>query len=1118
MKNLIKNRIMSLFCLNFNLKMKLTTFLLIISIFKIEASNYAQNTKITLDLNNVTIEKVLKEIEMKTEFKFLFSRDDINVNKLVSVNAKNEKVKNILNKIFLEMPVSYELLNKQIIIKNTPKDNEENPINLLIDQQLEIKGTVTDSNGTPLPGVSIIISGTVRGTQTDFDGKFSIKADEGDILEFSFIGMKSEKIVVGISTTINVQLKEDAASLDEVVLIGYGQISKKDLTGAVASVSEKDFKSVTTSDPTLALQGRVAGVYVQSNGGSPGAGVNVLIRGAASITNVDPLYVVDGVFLESLSSINPYDVKSIEVLKDASAAAIYGSRAANGVIIVTTNRGRKGGLVVNAHSSIGISTVTNKLNLLNARQYADVSNIAFSTPAPANSTAFDPNIDTDWQSLSLRTGVVEDYGFDISGGGVNSSIFFSANYFKEKGVVISSGFDRVNIRVNSEFWTTNKKFKLTQSLALAHKNLNENNFYGNSGFDFPTIPLYDDSGNFVAPNAIDHGVSVGLNRYARAVTFDDKNQINDVFGNISGELEVLPNLKYKLNLGLNFQSNYNYLFVPTYFWSVSNAQWNQNTDADLTEARSTRFDALVDNTLTYTTDIEKHHINAIIGNTIQKITSRGTSVFVSDFPSNDIRVVSGASNFNSATGEEIESGLQSLFGRLIYDYDKKYFFTGTVRQDKSSRFSKDYRTGVFPSFSAGWKISNEEFFAENKIFSDLKLRVSYGELGSQNVSDYAFSPVININSPYTLGNNQSTVTGFSITQFTVPNLVWETSKTTNFGVDAGFLNGKLNASLDYYIRKTEDILISLPIPPSSGSDLPITINSATVENKGLELNVGYRNNDNEDFTYSANFNINTTQNKVTSLGQLGNPIVGGIFSEDLLTSTRANVGDQLGVFWGYQTAGLYGSQAEIDNDPNLVNDAPARSILKPGDLIWLDQNGDGLVNNDDKVKIGDPFPDFDFGLNLSAQYKNFDFSLFFQGQVGNEIFNARKYYLNFEERSNFSTDRLNAWSPSNTNSNIPVIGATRVDASDFYIENGSYLRLKQINIAYNMKNLVKGLSNTRFFIRAQNLLTITGYSGYDPELGVSTSTGGARLLSRGVDNTSYPQSIQVTAGIQLTIN
>ncbi|NCP21594.1 MAG: TonB-dependent receptor [Flavobacteriales bacterium CG_4_8_14_3_um_filter_35_10] len=1098
--------------------MKLTTFLLIVSMFKIEASNYAQNTKITLELNNVTIEKVLNEIELKTDFKFFFNRSDIDVSKLVSVKAKRDKVKNILNQMFLDMSVSFELLDKQIIIKNIPENNEENQINLLIDQQKEIKGVVTDHNGAILPGVEVIVVGTNRGTQTDFDGKYSIKAEEGDFLEFSFIGMKTEKIVVGTSTTINVQLKEDAASLDEVVLIGYGQISKKDLTGAVASVSEKDFKSATTSDPTLALQGRVAGVYVQSNGGSPGASVNVLIRGAASITNVDPLYVVDGVFLQSLSSINPYDVKSIEVLKDASAAAIYGSRAANGVIIVTTNRGRQGGLIVNAHSSLGITTVTNKLNLLNARQYADVSNIAFSTPAPANSTAFDPNIDTDWQNLSLRTGVVEDYGFDISGGGENSSIFFSANYFKEKGVVISSGFDRINIRVNSEFWTTNKKFKLTQSLALAQKNLNENNFYGNDGFDFPTIPLRDDFGSFVAPNAIDHGVSVGLNRYASALTFDDKNQINEVFGNISGELEILPNLKYKLNLGLNFQSNYNSIFVPTYFWSVSNAQFNQNAEADLTEDRSTRIDLLMDNTITYTTDIDKHHINAVIGNTREKITSRGTSVFVSDFPSNDIRVVSGASSFNSATGEEIISGLQSWFGRVIYDYDKTYFLTATVRQDESSRFNKDFRTGTFPSVSAGWKISNEDFFAENNVFSDLKLRASYGELGSQNVPDFAFSPVININSPYTLGSNQTSSTGFSITQFTVPNLRWETSKTTNFGVDAGFFNGKLNASLDYYVRKTEDILISLPIPPSSGSNLPITVNSASVENKGFELNIGYRNNDNEDFTYSANFNINTTQNKVTSLGQLGNPIIGGIFSADLLTSTRANKGDQLGVFWGYETAGLYGSQAEIDNDPNLRNDTAARSILKPGELIWVDQNGDGIVNDDDKVKIGDPFPDFDFGLNLSASYKNFDFSLFFQGQVGNEIFNARKYYLNFEERSNFSTDRLNAWSSTNSNSNIPVIGATRVDASDYYVENGSYLRLKQLRIAYNVKDMIKGLSNTRFFIGGQNLLTFTGYSGYDPELGVSTSTGGARLLSRGVDNTSYPQSIQVTAGIQLTIN
>lgn len=1106
--------------LKFSLKMKLTILLIVVSFLKIEANTYSQNTNVSLNMKDVSVETVLHEIESLSDFKFMFMREDIDLKRRISIKVSEKPINEVLDIIFLNENLEFEVLHKQIILKKKKsklpfKENTKLNESML---QEPIKGKIIDKKGGTLPGVSILVKGTNKFAQTDLDGNYSIQANSEDTLVFSFMGFTTQQIVVGSNTIIDVTLQEEAQRLDEIVVIGYGQIAKKDLTGAVSSVKAEDFKSLTTSDPTLALQGRVAGVSVQSNGGSPGAGVSVLIRGAASITNVDPLYVVDGVFLQSLSSLNPYDVKSIEVLKDASAAAIYGSRAANGVVIVTTARGKKGGLVVNAHSSLGFSNVTSKLNLLNARQYADVSNIAFSTPAPANSTTFDSSIDTDWQDLSLRTGVVEDYGFDVSSGGENSSIFFSANYFKEKGVVVSSGFDRINIRVNSEFWTTNKKFKLTQSLGLANKNLNENNFYGNSGFDFPTIPLYDDAGSYVAPNAIDHGVSVGLNRYASALTFDDKNQINDVFGNIAGELEILPNLKYKLNLGLNYQSNYNSLFVPTYFWSESNAQWNQNADADLTEARSTRFDLLMDNTLTYTADFGKHHINAIVGNTVQKITSRGTSVFVSDFPSNDIRVVSGASIFNSATGQEVVSGLKSIFGRLIYDYDKKYLFTATVRRDQSSRFSKDYRSGVFPSFSAGWKISNEEFFADNTVFSNLKVRVSYGELGSQNVSDYAFSPVININSPYTLGNNQSTATGFSITQFTVPNLVWETSKTTNFGIDAGFLDGKLSATLDYYIRKTEDILISLPIPPSSGSDLPITINSASVENKGFELSLGYTDYVNKDFNYSANFNINTSQNRVTSLGQLGNPIVGGIFSEDLLTSTRANVGDQLGVFWGYETAGLYNSQAEIDNDPNLVNNAAARSILKPGELIWVDQNGDGIVNNDDKVKIGNPFADFDFGLNLSASYKNFDFSLFFQGQVGNEIFNARKYYLNFEERSNFSTDRLNAWSTTNTNSNIPVIGATRVDASDYYVEDGSYLRLKQINIAYNVKELVKGLSNTRFFIGAQNLLTFTGYSGYDPELGVSSSTGGARLLSRGVDNTSYPQSIQVTAGIQLTIN
>ncbi len=1095
------------------------------------ASNLNGQTKsieeivISLKVKEKALTDVLHRIESKTTFHFSYYIDDL-IGEKITLDARNQSLANVLRDIARQTRLGFKRINQNIHVVGRKDDNR-----LVEEFQTQwpnnriVTGRVTSENGEALPGVNILIKGTTIGVVTDVEGRYKINVPEdATILVFSYVGYITEEVDIAGRTTVDFILTPDIETLSEIVVVGYGTQKKSDLTGAVASVTSEEVKALTISNPTLSLQGRVAGVNVQSNGGAPGAGVSVVIRGAGTINgSLDPLYVVDGVFLESLSSVNPNDIQSMEVLKDASAAAIYGSRAANGVVIVTTSKGSDGGLVINAHATVGVSNPTNEIDFLNARQYADVRNAiddASNAPrAPVNSTAFDPNVDTDWQDLSIRTGVIQDYGFSLSGAGSNSSVYFSANYFNERGVLISSDFNRINLRLNSEYWSTNKKFRLSQSLGLVQKNLNENDNYGVAGYNFPTLPFKDDEGNFVAPSNADHGVAFSQNRYARAVTLDDDNRIDEIFGNIAGELEFLPGLKYRLNLGVNFSSEVDYLFVPTFFWSVSNQGANQNLDADLTESRTTRFDGLIDNILSYNQEIGKHSINAILGSSLQKIVTRGTSVTASTFPSNDLRVVSAAEEVTLFSGDEIVTGLASVYGRLIYDYDDKYLLTATLRRDESSRFAESFRTGYFPSVSAGWRISSEDFFPAGSFLTDLKLRVSYGELGSQNVEDYAFTPVINLNSNYDFGDQR--FFGVSRTQFRLQNLVWEKSRTTNFGINAGFLGGKLQATIDYYIRKTDDILLSLAIPQTSGSRQPVVTNAAAIDNKGLEINLNYKESEGA-FTYDINLNLTSTSNEITSLGALESPISGGIFSSEALRGTRADVGEQLGVFWGFETAGLYQSQTEIDNDPNLSSNPAAKSLLKPGDLIYVDQNGDGFVNNDDKVNIGNPYPDFEYGLNFNGSYKNFELTLFIQGQVGNEILNANKYNLSFESRSNYSTDVLNAWSETNTNSNFPVVGTTRFDVSDFYIEDGSYLRLKQLRVAYNIRNLFKGSTEAKAFISGQNLLTLTGYSGYDPELGVPgnsgrPSAGGPALLTRGVDLSAYPQSVVIMGGVQFTI-
>ena len=1092
----------------------------------------SQNADILIEKDKkLNIKQAFRLINKQTDYKFGYRSDLLKNAPELFIEKGTIKVRMLLNRFLEPINFTYEFTeNKTLLVKRKPKADANKMAQITTSNvdQSQVTGTVVDEMGDPLPGASIVEKGTSNGTTSDFDGNFSLTlTDENGILVVSYVGFTTKEIVINGQSNISIILQEDAAGLDEVVVVvvGYGTQKRSDLTGAVASVSATDAQALVLSNPTQALQGRVAGVNVQANGGAPGAPVSVVIRGSGTINgSLNPLYVVDGVFLSDLSSINLKDIKSMEILKDASAAAIYGSRAANGVVIVTTTKGSSGGLVVNAHATTGLSSSTGKIDFLNARQYADVRNAiddASGTPrAPANSTEFNPNVNTDWQDLSLRTGVIQDYGFSVAGRGDNSSVYFSANYFDQEGVLVSSDFNRINLRLNSEYWTSNRMFKLTQSLGLARRDLNQNVDYGVTGYNFPTIPVRDSDGNFVAPSNAQHGVAFSRNRYARAVTLDDDNRQDDVFGNIAAELEFLPGLKFRTNLGLNYTSSVNYLFVPAFFWSESNQGANQNLDADLTETRQTTNDALIDNVLSYTNDFGIHSINAILGSTFQKTTTRFTSVTASRFPSNDLRTLSAAEQVDLFSGQEIVTGLASLYGRLIYDYDGKYLLTATLRQDKSSRFGEGYRTGYFPSASIGWRISNEDFFNKEGFVSNLKLRASYGELGSQNLQDYAFTPIINLNSNYDFGDER--FFGVARTQFRLQNLVWEKSRTTNFGVDTSFLNGRLQVTVDYYIRDTDDILLSLAIPQTSGTSQPVVTNAAAIENRGFELGLNYRKATG-DFTYDGNLNVTTSTNEVTSLGELDSPIVGGQFSAENLQGTRAIVGEQLGVFWGFDTAQLYQSQAEIDNDLNLSNSPGQRAVLKPGDFIYVDKNGDGLINDDDKVNVGDPYADFEFGVNFNAQYKNFEFSLFFQGQVGNEILNANKYNYSFESRSNYSTDVLNAWTPTNTNTNFPVLGNTRFDVSDFYIEDGSYVRLKQLQIGYNFDNLFEWSSDTKVFISAQNLLTVAGYSGYDPEIGVpgnsgGPSAGGPALLTRGVDLSVYPQSTQVSLGVQLKFN
>ncbi len=989
-----------------------------------------------------------------------------------------------------------------------------------------VSGVVKDASGETLIGVSILVKGTSTGTVTDIDGSYSLTVPDGsNTLVFSYTGYETVEINVDGRTNIDVILGEDSEILDEVVVIGYGTVKKSNLTGAVASIGGEELTSVVVGNPTSALQGKISGVQVENNGGAPGGDANVFIRGISSLTNSFPLYVIDGTFADNMNFVNPKDIDRIEVLKDASAAAIYGSRAANGVVIISTKRGNEGGAPkVSLDIRSGVESPDNMLEFLNGSEF-----VAYRQQRDANdgltSVIKDEGVSTDWQDLSLNAGQIHDYGLSISGGGENSKYFISGNYFWQDGILVASGYDRANLRANTEF--TLGKLKVQQSLGIAQTNTETNSWFGRDGSSSAPIlreSAPENDGGFEAPQVAKHGFA-GLNKYGLASLDDHEERNFDLFGNLNFSYEIMDGLTAKLNFGADYLNTNNYSFRPTFFMSTDDAVDNVNQLNDLTELNSNTLLTLVEPTLSYGSDFGVSRIDAVVGYTQQKIDFRSSGVYVQGLPNNDIRVIGAADPTNVAAtyGVNNVSGLQSYFGRVNYGYDDKYLVSATMRQDASSKFAPDYRVGYFPSASVAWKVSSEDFWASSMV-NKFKVRAGYGQLGAQNIPDYAYQNVFNLTSPTSVNNEL--VQGYAQTSLALEDLKWETATTTNVGVDVGMWEDKLTFSAEYYNKDVSDVLVGVALPPSVGFGLPVIQNVGSINNKGFEFEALYRNRG--AFNWNVGVNLSTFNSTITSLP---NPIVGPSISEDLARANRFIEGEAPGVYWGYEIEGVYADEDAIASDPNTANDQARRDVLQPGDFIRKDINGDGMINGDDNTILGDPTPDFIYGINLSGDYKGLDFGLFFQGTQGNEIYNATKYYNIFWADDNKLTDVKNAWTPSNTNTDVPR--ATTSDEaqngapSSYFVEDGSYFRLRTAEIGYTLDMSKQSwMDNLRIFVSAQNLLTITGYTGYNPD--ISSVNGGRSappaffgapanlnpLLGRGLDVRAYPNSRTIMFGVQ----
>ncbi len=975
----------------------------------------------------------------------------------------------------------------------------------------KVSGIVSDVDG-PLPGVNIVVKGTTNGITTDFDGNYTFSdLTENSVLVFSYIGYATQAIPIAGRSTVNITLEPDAQALGEVVIVGYGTSNKRELTSAVATIKKEAIVNVVASNPTTALQGKLSGIQVESFGGQPGGSANVFIRGVNSLSNADPLFIVDGLFVDNMDYVNPQDIEDISILKDAAAASIYGSRAANGVVLIKTNHGRKNRAVeVKINSRIGFDTPSKKLDYINGQQYTDYLNQRFANDGEATRVTYN-GVNTDWQDESLSSGIVEDLGFSISGGGEHTSYFASGNYFNQDGILVGSGFKRINMRFNSR--SDFGKFTLTQSLGIAEGKLQENNWYGWDGASVPTLAFTNtaNDGGFEAPSSVIHGPG-GVNQYGLASLENNLETTRTIFGNAKLDYEIIEGLTASLNFGIDYTNRNSFQFTPTYFMSNVDAVLNVNTENDLTDYRQEDVNILVEPTLAYDKKFGVHKFGAVAGYTLFKETQKGNGVYGQGTPSNVIQNVGALPSTEQLVllGDNNAAALQSYFGRVNYGYDGKYLVSATIRRDASSRFAPENRVGYFPSFSAGWNISDEDFWKSEAI-NYFKLRASYGVLGSYPDTFYPTKATFQTNSNTSFGGGLAT--GLSQTTLADPSLVWETSKTFDIGIDLAFMNNKMNFTMDYYSKNIEDVLVGINVPSTSGVSIPVTRNAGTLVNNGLEWDLTYRKNDG-DFTYTVGTNFSF--NLKSEAGDLPNPILGPAIDEDQRIVNRTTSNESIGAFYGYKVE-------------DKVNPAT-------GDFVRVDVNGDGAITADDITNIGNPTPDFTYGLNLNAEYKNFDFGLSFNGVQGNEIYNLGRYYSILWQDGGKLTEVLNSWTPSNTDTNIPRASisdaAGNKAPSSFFVEDGSYFRLKNLDIGYNFRDGIAGLDwvkDVRLSLNVQNVFVLTSYSGYDPD--VSSTNGGRAnrdsgvpglrnnvnpLLGRGLDARAYPNARTIMFGVQAT--
>jgi TonB-dependent starch-binding outer membrane protein SusC len=1135
-------------------KMRTTSLMLILSISSLFATNVkSQITKVSFAVHNASILNVIEKIESQTDYLFVYNENEIELDRKVTISATNQSVAEILSEIFNNTNIVYAKEGTNIMLMQKS-----------VSQQQKIIGTVTDEKNNLLPGVTVLVKGTTNGTLTDASGKYTLNnVPQNATLIFTFVGMITQEIATTGKMQVDVVLKEAVLSLDEVIVTGYSTQRKKDITGAVTVVDMKSFKSLPTGSGVVALQGQASGVSVISNG-APGSASQIFIRGIGSFGDTNPLVLVDGVEA-SLDEINANEIESMQVLKDAGSAAIYGVRGSNGVIVVTTKKGKSGTPVVtyDAYAGVQMPFSGNPLNMSNSADYAKMYSIAFPADnaftngipdymyrvgsseahwANAGDPAVDPskyNFDasnpinnyiiakvnksgTNWYQEVFKPALMTNQNLAVSGGSDKARYMFSLNYLNQKGTLIETVLKRFSVKINTDF-NIGKNIRIGENLYIYSttnngygSNTNENNAIMQCIRSIPLIPVYDIQGHFAGGYSLPI-MSGALNPVAlQKMTNNNKNNTWVISGNAYAEADFLKHFTARTSFGGSFRNNYSTYFDYNHYFDVQNFSGLNSLQVSF----GNDLYGIWTNTLNYSNTFGKHKLVVLAGS--EAVQYSGSSLWGTrtDFFSSDIDYLllqNGNIRNNNASGAYINT-LSSLFGRLDYSFGDKYLLGLTARRDGSSKFSAESRYGVFPSASLGWRISEESFMKNNfKWINDLKLRASYGVLGSQANVDNAnaftlFGTSINTSYYDIDATNNGSQQGFYQTRIGNTNTSWEKDVVSNFGLDATILNSKVDFSVEYYKKSINGLLFPEPLPATVGGAASPSINIGDIQNTGFDISANYRDKIGQDLNFTIGANMTSYNNKIMSI-----PGSAGYFDDgsNWRTGTlcRNQQGHPVSSFFGYDVIGLFQSDSDVAASP-IQQDAG------PGQFKYRDVNGDGKITPEDRTFIGNPNPKFTYGINLGLNYKNFDFSAVFYGSQGNKVYNLTKWYSYFTSyyKNGLSNDLLNAWTTTKTNTTVPVlIGNSSFSENgipnSWYIEDGSFLKCRLLTLGYSLPaNVLEKLKikKLRVYLQVANPFQITKYSGLDPEVQGQTS-------AFGIDWGNYPNNQkQFLAGVNVT--